>query len=171
MKIVTIFAEKLYACHYADKAYNEYARLMDLWTDVSYLRQYALQNNIADIRNFIADIRKSAEFIEDLMEKMSSGRNSLDLFFKPLNNLETGVKVLSLRKGRQYKLRLYAIKIVDNLYLITGGAIKLVFKMADHPDTQREKVKLDQAKAYLISQGVFDDDSFYELIYDDYEDE
>ena len=49
MKIVSIFAEKLYACQYDGEATNEYARLMDTWTDVVYLRQYANQNNIDDL--------------------------------------------------------------------------------------------------------------------------
>ena len=49
MKIIAIFAENLYAFQYDGEVENEYARLLDLWRDVVYLRQYATQNNIINI--------------------------------------------------------------------------------------------------------------------------
>jgi hypothetical protein len=52
----------------------------------------------------------------------------------------------------------------------TGGAIKLVHKMSEHDDTIKEKNKLEAAKAYLKRNGVSDNDSFYDLINEDYED-
>ena len=36
--------------------------------------------------------------------------------------------------------------------------------MKEHPDTEREKQKLQTAKMYLQQNYVFDSDSFYELI-------
>ena len=53
MKIVNIFAEQLYAFHYQGEAENEYDRLIEDWTDVSYLRNYAKQNNIKDVNQAI----------------------------------------------------------------------------------------------------------------------
>lgn len=171
MKIISIFAERLYACQYDTEELNEFARLMDSWTDIVYLRHYARQNNIADMRGFVREIREDAAYIDDLMMEITQNNRSLESFFKPLNNLETGVRVLSLQKGRRYKLRIYAIKIDENLFLITGGVIKLEFRMKDHPDTQREKDKLEHIKAYLKRENVFDNDSFYELINENYENE
>jgi hypothetical protein len=171
MKIVTIFADQLYAFHYMGEAENEYDRLMEQWTDVSYLRAYAKQNKIADVTNFAHEIRQDAEYIDDLIESIARQNHKLESFFKPLYNLEMGVKFLSLQKGRRYKLRIYAIKIDENLFVITGGAIKITLLMDDHPDTQLEKVKLNQAKDYFKKQQVFDKDSFYELLTDDFNDE
>jgi hypothetical protein len=170
MKIVAIFAEKLYAFQYDGEAEDEYFRLMDLWTDNAYLRQYAKDNNIADVRSFVEEIVASTEYIDDLLIKMNKSNQALELFFKPLNDLETGTRVLSLQKGRRYSLRIYAIKIDKNLFVVTGGAIKLVHKMSEHNDTKREKNKLETAKAYLKRNGVSDNDSFYDLINEDYED-
>jgi hypothetical protein len=170
MRIVSIFAENLYAFQYDGEAEDEYTRLRRLWIDVDYLRQYATQNNIVDRRGFINDIRTSAEYIADLVEEINENNNRFEVFFKPLNNLESGIKVLSLQKGRRYKLRIYAIKIDENLFVITGGAIKLGFRMDEHEDTQREKGKLEVAKRFFQRNGVFDNDSFYELINEDYED-
>jgi hypothetical protein len=171
VKIVTIFAEKLYAFHYSNEAQNELERLLNLWTDTSYLRQYALQNKISDVRGFVSEIQEDAVFIEDLLLKMLNDSEPLERFFKPLNNLETQVKTLSLQKGRRYKLRLYAIKIDKDLFVITGGAIKWLFKMADHPDTQKEKLKLQSAQSFFQRHRVFNDDSFFELINEEYEKE
>ena len=170
MKIVSIFGEKLYACQYNGEENNEYTRLMNSWRDVVYLRQFASQNYISDKWNFISEIQEDAEYIQDLMVNIAASNRPLESFFKPLNNLETGERVLSLQKGRRYKLRIYAIKIDENLFLITGGAIKLVLKMQDHADTRREKVKLEATKTYLKLNGVFNNDSFYELINENYED-
>jgi hypothetical protein len=164
MKIVIIFAEKLYSFHYTTEEDNEYDRLMDLWTDVSYLRTYAIQNKIGDIRAFVEQITDNAAYIEDLLKEMTQRNRTLASFFKRLDDMELGTKILSLQKGKRYQLRIYAIKIDENLFVITGGAIKLGWKMQDHPDTQNEKIKLDQAKNYLKRNGVFDSDSFYELI-------
>ena len=171
MKIVAIFAEKLYACQYDNETFNEYARLMNLWTDVVYLRQYASQNYIADKWNFITEVMQDAKFIDDLIEEIIRDRAQLESFFRPLNDVETGVKILSFQKGKRYKLRIYAVKLDKNLFLITGGAIKLVHKMKEHLDTQIEKDKLEQVKIYLKNNFVFDGDSFYELINENYEDE
>ena len=171
MKIVAIFAQNLYACQYDNETSNEYTRLMDRWADAIYLRDYAQENNISDVRGFVNETRQDAGYIQHLMANITTNNRRLESFFKPLNNLETGIRTLSLQKGRRYKLRIYAIKLDVNLFLITGGAIKLEFRMKDHPDTQREKGKLEDVKAYLKNNYVFDSDSFYELINENYENE
>jgi hypothetical protein len=164
MKIVSIFAPKLYAIQYAQHIDNEYDRLMELWTDVVYLRQYAKENKISDTTDFIRNIRANAAYIQDWLAKIDAYNESFSTFFRPLHDLEPSGKLLSLQKGKRYKLRLYAIKIEENVFLITGGAIKLGRTMADHPDTQTEKKKLEQVKDYLRNEGVFDSDAFSELI-------
>ena len=170
MKIIPTFVQNLYACQYEGEVHNEYARLMDMWTDVLYLREFAQENHISDMREFVNEIRANATYIDNLMERINAGNPQLESFFRPLNDLETGVKVLSLHKAKRYQLRIYAIKLDRNLFLITGGAIKLVHKMKEHKDTQLEKVKLESVKTYLKNNFVFDSDSFYELINEDYED-
>ena len=170
MKIIPIFAEKLYAFQYDGEVEDEYFRLLDLWTNNTYLQQYAKANNIAGARGFVEKIISNAEYIDDLMIKISKSNQVLESFFKPLNDLETGIRVLSLQKGRRYSLRIYAIKIDSNLFVITGGAIKLVHKMSEHVDTRNEKNKLEAAKAYLKRNGVSDSDSFYDLMTENYED-
>jgi hypothetical protein len=59
---------------------------------------------------------------------------------------------------------LYAIRIDENCFVISGGAIKLTHLMKVRPHTQRELDKLDAAKSYLQKQGIFDEDSFFKKI-------
>ena len=165
MKIVSIFAANLYAFHYEDESDNEFARLMDCWTNVEYLSSFAKMNGIKDIKKFIEDILSNAEDIDDFLFHLHENIESFGRYFEPLKLTEYN-KVLSFQKGKIKKnqLRIYAIKIDENCFVITGGAIKMSQTMQDHPDTNIELKKLNAAKAFLESQGVFDADSFYEII-------
>lgn len=165
MKIVSIFEDRLFALHYQHEAYNEYDRLMNLWTEVSYLKDYAERNKEADVYGFISQILNDAEQIQDFIERLTQMKEPYGFYFEPLQYSEQ-TKLLAFQKGKikQNRLRYYAIKLDDNCYLITGGAIKMTQKMSDHPDTTKELNKLKIARAYLNKHDVFDQDSFYELI-------
>ena len=51
-----------------------------------------------------------------------------------------------------------------NVYVITGGAIKLTRTMQEREHTSKELTKLNECRQYLIDNGVFDQDSFIGLI-------
>lgn len=165
MKIVTIFAEKLFAFHYENETDNEYDRLMDLWTDVAYLHLYAKKNNVLNMNEFTEKILQDTEQIQDVLENFNQNNQPYRFYFEPLQDSERA-KTLAFQKGKikQNYLRLYAIKLDDNCFAITGGAIKMSQKMEDHPDTANELVKLKAARTYLNQNGVFDQDSFFELL-------
>ena len=166
MEIVTIFAESLYAVEHEGEAENEYDRLMNLWTDVFYLRQFAKESDIKNIKSFIEEISEDAEDIQDFMDDVDDGETGIGAFFKTLYNNESGFRVLSLQKGRPHRksyLRLYAIRIDAGTYLITGGAIKLVATMQENEELMKELRVLNKVKAYLQDNDVFDSDSFQEF--------
>ncbi len=165
MKIVRIFADQLFAFHYDNEDDNEYERLMDLWTDVGYLSDFAKRNNIGDVYGFINDILRYAEQIQDYLEHLSQNKKPYGFYFEPLQDSER-LRILPFQKGkiRKNQLRYYALKLDDDCFVITGGAIKMSQKMQDHPDTNRELTKLKSARLYLNENGVFDTDSFYELL-------
>lgn len=171
MKIVDIFAEKLCSIAYKKKDsneydVNEYDRLLDLWTDVSYLYSYAKKNNVKYIDSFVKARLRDAEKIEDFLDELIEENIPLDKYFHQLDNNEMGFTLLSLRKGKTSKkdgLRLYAVKIDEDCFLITGGAIKMSFKNQDHKDTREEMKKIAMVKAYLKENGVIDKESFYEF--------
>lgn len=178
MKIVAIFAESLYAVEYEEDAENEYDRLMDLWTDVFYLHQFAKDamsqdlesftryTKLKDVKSFVDAVSEDAEDIQDFMDTVEEGEERLDDFFKNYHNKESGFRELSLQKGRPNRksfLRLYAIRIDAETYLITGGAIKIVATTQESKALMDEKSALNRVRAYLQDNGVFDSDSFQEF--------
>lgn len=165
MKIVTIFDDQLFAIHYQNEIENEFDRLLELWTDVSFLIAYAKKNDQKDIAGFVNKILLDVEQIQDFLENLNQNNHPFVFYFEPLQNSEQA-KILAFHKGkiRRNQLRFYAIKIDENCFLITGGAIKMSQKMNEHPDTLNELNKLIKVRAYLQANGVFDDASFFELI-------
>lgn len=166
MKIVDIFAPQLYAFHYDGEADDEFNRLMDLWEDASFLYSYAKQNKIAKIQEFVENISDNLEKYQDYIDEICENKEPFSCLFVPLDKSEEHAKNLSFQKGKIYynRLRFYAIKIDDDCYVITGGAIKMSQKMCEHPDTDIELKKLNDARDYLVQNGVFDEASLYELI-------
>jgi hypothetical protein len=172
MKIVDIFADQLFSIVYLNNEgvydLNEYDRLMELWTDVDYLRKYAKINKIPNPTRFTRERLADAEKIQDLIEELTSQNKRLEQYFQPLYDHEVGIKILSFQKGKIERngLRLYAIKIDDNCFVITGGAIKMSQAMQDHPDSNEELNKIKKAKSWLQDQDIIDQDSFFEFLND-----
>lgn len=166
MKIVSIFAERLFSFHYENEDFNEFERLLDIWTNVSYLKDYAEKNNVEDVEQFVDDRLKEAEIFEDILMEIQEGKEPLETFFRPLFDTEMRVINLSLQKGKlkNNSLRIYAIRIDDDCFLITGGAIKMSQTMQEHPDTEEEYKKLIRAKKHLMENVTFDKDSFFEFL-------
>ena len=172
MKIVCIFAEQLYAFHYDNEDENELYRLLSLWNDVSYLYQF-IKDNQVDIPRFLTteellnQIIQNAHDIDNaLYDIATNDYRELEEFFKPLDNQEYYVVELSKQKGRKNYLRLYAIRIDKNCFVITGGAIKFHHLNKDRVHTQVEMKKIDKCRNFLKDSGVFDADSFYEFLID-----
>lgn len=169
MKIVCIFAEKLFAFHYQNERLDEYGRLLGLWNDPEYILDFAEKNEQylnkrgLSIDNFIEQILTDVEILEENLLYYKNERCKIDTCFQPLYDQEYRPKILSFQKKKCKYLRLYAIRIDENCFVITGGAIKLTQTMQEHPDTTNELEKLNQCKNYLLSENVFDEDSFFEI--------
>ena len=172
MKIVRIFANHLFSFHFKDETENSLKRVLRQWEDAEYIYKF-LKENAADIKpgksiaELTNEIMEDSRFIIDsILKIIDSYEANLDHFFKPLDNNEYRIHELSRRKGRQSVLRLYAIRIESNIYVITGGAIKLPLQhlMEDRTHTQKELIRLNKAKDYLKNNGIFDEDSFFEFL-------
>lgn len=57
-------------------------------------------------------------------------------------------------------LRLYAIKLKSNCYLLTGGGIKYCRKMNESPDLQNEIEKIKKVRSFLQGLGIEDEEDF-----------
>lgn len=175
MKIIDIFATgNLFVVHYEGEPHNEYRRLMNCWEDTEALQQF-LKDNICDIPPHKTKFKILEEIIEEsfeindlLIDIVETEPVNIDSLFAPLDNAEYREVLLSKRKGRgsTKHLRLYAIKIEKDTYLITGGAIKLPLHhlMEDREHTRIEKQKLENVRDYLKSNDIHDRDSFFEFL-------
>ena len=168
MKIIDIFATEfpghLYAVVWDE--INSFDSVMNNWTSVSFLRRFAKDNKILDVYAFIQKITKEVASIDNLFIRYVQQKGNIDNYFRPLSNSEYLDKVLSLQKGKinTQMLRIYAIKIESNCYIITGGAIKLTRTMQEHRDTLIELQKLNKLKNFLINEGILDKDSIEEYV-------
>lgn len=173
MKIVDIFTEELpghlYAIILEKNDVNEFDRNIDKWTSVEYLRQYAKTNSIADVSGFINIINHEIEEIDNFLIAVLNCNIELNHGFRSLSNSEFLEKALSFQKSKfrfQKLIRIYAIKIESNCFLITGGAIKIKRTMQEHPDTILELAKLNRVKNFLITQGILDQDAISEYVFE-----
>ena len=168
MKIVPIFGEHLKAIKYPENKKNEFARLFELWQDLEYLEEF-FENNKDDLTSgfwgdveIIAAIFETFDYAKYLEDKIlafaemsnDDSKHELDEIFKPLHDSQTQIIHLNHSKAKHYWLRIYALRIESNVYLITGGAIKLTRAMQDREHTNRELEKLAAVRNYLISLGI-----------------
>ena len=184
MKIINIFVlveESLLAVQYDEKESDELSYLMNCWTDVDYLKSFFSENKRFLTSGFSGNITineaiqftlEEAERLETaILEKAVQGKtdsaNTLQTLFKPLNNNEYAIPLhqKSKLKGNRRKswLRIYAIRIGSNIFVISGGAIKLTQLMEESEHLKLELQKLEITKNYLKDLGVLDEDD-YELL-------
>lgn len=181
MKIDSIFAiikNSLISIKYIENENDEFERIFDNWTDVEYLSNFFNEHNKDLQSGFYGKIRieqaiertiQEAEELEEIILEISeSGKTNdykaLQTLFKPLDNNEYTLKDHQQSKayGSEHKswLRIYAIRIAKNTYVITGGAIKLTETMNDRVHLKEELKNLESVKEYLIDNGLFDEDDF-----------
>lgn len=170
MDIITIFADQLFSFQYDIEDDNELHRLLALWNDTNYLYQFVKQN-IADIphkvsiSSMVNQLIDNANEIDDILYEITTNpERRLEEFFKPLNDHELHIIELSRQKGRKNYLRLYAIRIDKNCFVITGGTIKFHYKNKDRLHTQIEMQKIERCRNFLKGNNVFDADSFFEFL-------
>ncbi len=173
--------DHLWAVRDMDKPNNELATLFQKWNDAEYLWEFFLENqddlqeyfHIERISEAVEDTIDDAEQLERLILEMPYSEN-LDELFRPLGSTDLVIRELTREKARNWErighaswLRVYAIRIEKNVFVITGGAIKLTPTMQDRSHTQEELNKLNLCRQYLIDNCVFDSDSFITMIEED----
>jgi len=176
MKIVPIFDEKLYAFHFDNEEQDEFRKLFNRWTDPEFLEDF-FENNKADlidgyfgtieVEKAILETMEYADYLEDLILEcieIKEQLKTLDELFKPLQNTQLRILHLNKSKTRYNWLRIYALRIDQNAYLITGGAIKLTQTMQDRPHTNDELLKLEQCRNYLLEEGIVDIDGIIDEV-------
>ncbi len=180
MKFVRIIPgyDHLWAVKSQDQEVDELTLLFRKWNNAEYLLNFFMEN-FEDLKAFfkierldhaIEDTFEDAEVLEELVLDFPYTEH-LDELFKPLDITDAGMSELTREKARNWSrerhaswLRIYAIRLEPDVYVVTGGAIKLSRTMQERKHTAIELDKLNRCKAYLKANGVFDQGSFVELI-------
>lgn len=179
MKFVRIIDgyDHLWAVKSPDKEADELTMLFRDWTNGEFLFDFFMEN-MEDLKGFfhieridqaVSDTFDDAEALQELILDFPYTEN-LDELFMPLDITDSRTRELSREKARNWDrdrhtswLRVYAIRLEPNVYVVTGGAIKLTRTMQERGHTMEQLEKLNRCKAYLKANGVFDQDSFVEL--------
>ncbi|MBN8652683.1 MAG: hypothetical protein J0L67_14720 [Cytophagales bacterium] len=176
MDIVSIFADQLTAFRYDTDQPDEFSRLFSQWQDPQYLYTFFTEN-IEDLHSgffgaislqaAIRQTRDEARRLENtLLQLASNTQDNLDSIFEPLRLEEPIELTRSKAKGVKPKswLRVYAIKLQSNVYVVTGGAIKLTRSMQGSEHTKTELRKFDRCRDFLREQGISDVEGLSELV-------
>ena len=122
------------------------------------------------IKEAISDTIEDSERLRYIIMDISP-ETDLSKIFRPLDNNQASDVMLQKEKARLKRkyghsswLRLYAIKLIQGNYIITGGAIKLTATMQEREHTRQELVKIDRVRRYLLEEGIIDDEGFIEYI-------
>ena len=162
---------RLWAVRYDGEKDNALYTLFNRWSDVMWLRSF-FKANWQDLTSYfkITDVNQASDRLQGIIMDISSDAN-LDEIFHPLENFRTADILLGKEKARLKKqkrhsswLRIYAIKLSEGVYVITGGAIKLTLKMEEREHTRQEVVKLEKVRSFLLNENIIDDDSFVEYM-------
>lgn len=174
MKVVRIFvsdnsADGIWSIHFPHETQNEFDKFFDSMNNPEWVHDFFEKNNVELSNGFFGNISIGEAVIITLEEAQEmeyalyqyakqgfdDGYNKLQYFFKPLNNFEYIITLHQKSKLRIHKgwLRLYAIRLRENCYLVTGGAVKLTKDMkTEH--LQTELKKLTQVIIFLRDNGI-----------------
>ena len=160
---------KLWAVHFEGEDDNEFYKVFNNWADVVWLRAF-FKENIDDLNAYFKITDEDSERLRYIIMDISP-ETDLSKIFRPLDNNQASDVMLQKEKARLKRkyghsswLRLYAIKLIQGNYIITGGAIKLTATMQEREHTRQELVKIDKVRRYLLEEGIIDDEGFIEYI-------
>lgn len=147
---------------------NAFYACFDFWNDVSRLRDYFSKHADdypGDIDQHILRVLNESKALLIRLRRMAALNLGWNILFTPLDNR---IGVLTFHQPSKARpdhnpiedpapwLRLYAVRLDDNSYVVTGGAIKNWPKMENHDLTMAELTRLDQVVFYLKQEGIFD---------------
>lgn len=146
---------------------SEFENIFEEWSDVQVLNSF-FEENQHDLGSYsvqdavMRTLDDAEKLLDTFYEIIHNSNQILDTLFKPLSDAQYKLKENQRSKAygvqRKSWLRVYAIRIEANKYIITGGAIKLTQTMQERQHTQEQLNRLNKVRDYLIENG-FDDRS------------
>lgn len=188
MEIVDIFVDKnnegLHSICLVVGDNSEYDKTFDSWYDTEYLLQYCKQHEREifgllgsnRIEDFIESVYSEVEQLEDLFldfrdNYLGTDNNRLQQIFSTLDNNQSALLPLQPQKAKVSSkqvysypvLRLYAIRLTEKTFIVTGGCLKFTLKMDETQGCKNERHKLDRVRTFLkeINCSTQDDLNYY----------
>lgn len=177
MKLISIHKGYLYSVKFEGEESDEFNRVIEEVTDVSAVLDFLKANEDMFDSYFGRYFRTKEEAAERIAEEAddmesyldyleSNARNKkkpdYDNFFQYLNGMyKCDIKYIPMKAyGVNYRMsfiRLYAIKLQPNVYVVVDGGIKLGRTIQESPglkETVLNKIRI--AKEYLQANGIID---------------
>ncbi|MFV8373034.1 hypothetical protein [Flavobacterium sp. LB2P74] len=181
MKIVDIFAHvknKLLSVQFEPNDCDEFTLAFRNWNDTEYLEEF-FENNKTDLQSgfygtisieeaIFSTLDEATEFEEKIRKiaiigKFKTKSSLQDLVFYPLHKNDQTYKLQETRAyGTEDKswLRIFAVRISPECFVVSGSAIKLTGAMGGQDHTAIELNKLKITAAYLKENDLLEEDDF-----------
>lgn len=178
MEFIEIYPPYIYSVKYEGNDENEFDRLFNEWNDMELVMDFLMQNKEylnSQIWNAVKEpemaarqVLDEAEKLEDLFEILENNtkrdnKPDYDSFFKCLDGkYQYELEYIPMKlygSNRPSLLRMYAIKLEDNVYIITGGGIKLSRTIQESPGINKNIIhNIDMVRAWLKKNGILTTD-------------
>lgn len=169
---------KLWSVVYEESTVDILTQTLSNWINIDYLSAFFTDNlpdletyfKITNLDDALYDTVADAVELSCLILDINPNAN-LNELFRPLEPSRMTEMMLSKEKAKGKRisghaswLRIYAIKLDDKVFLITGGAIKLTPSMQDREHTLYELKRMETVRNYLIDNGIIDRDGLIDYI-------
>lgn len=180
MEIIEIYHDSLFAVRFDAKDSNEYEAAFSLWQDLDYLVRFFEENKSLVNTDFWKDTLPSVDsedlaksivdesfdlldYIQIIARNTANGKlPDFDVFFKELggrkySHLREYIPQKSYGTASPTMLRLYAIRLDKNCYVVVHGGIKLTHDIQGTPSLNRELFpKIDNVLQFFRANGIID---------------
>ncbi|MBR4729614.1 MAG: hypothetical protein IK075_05080 [Prevotella sp.] len=183
MEIVEIIPPYLYSVKYDDERTDEYHRVFHNWHEIEYLveffrlnkeyleqpfwREYFPEPEDA-AKDVVVDATALENHINQLADNAKNGEEpDFDTYFHPLDGKYIYewqlIPMKGYGMGKPTFLRLYAIRLSENCYLLVFGGLKLADTIQNSPGLKTEVFKrIDQTLAYMKREGITEQEDLKE---------
>jgi hypothetical protein len=175
VEIVEIIPPYLYSVKYDDEQLDEYHRMFRDWHEVGYLAEFFRLN--ADYlqqpfwkgyfaepedaaKDVIVDATALERHLNQLAENADNGETpDFESYFHPLDGKYVYewrlIPMKGYGMGKPTFIRLYAIRLEANCFLLVYGGLKLADTIQNSPVLNKEVFKrIDQTLAYMKREGI-----------------